>query len=80
MPNVGVTVPGILAEGEVDGTKVALAPYFSGALASTNRNDKPACVNFLDGGAAEPLKNNKAANDEKSNQQYVATTSSPTAL
>lgn len=68
MPNVGVKVPGILAEGEVDGKTVKLAPYFSGALKSTNRDDKPTCVNFLDGGAAEPLMNNKPANDEKSNQ------------
>ncbi|OAQ96165.1 hypothetical protein LLEC1_02110, partial [Akanthomyces lecanii] len=67
MPNVGVMVPGILAEGEQDGSKVNLAPYFNGMLASSNRGDKATCVNFLDGGAAEPLKNNKPANDEKSN-------------
>ncbi|KAJ6786341.1 hypothetical protein PWT90_04731 [Aphanocladium album] len=73
MPNVGVSVPGILKEGEVDGTKVALAPYFSGALASTNRNDKPTCVNFLDGGGAEPLMKNMAANDDKSNQHFLLT-------
>ena len=30
-------VPGILAPGEFNGTQVNLAPYFSGALASTNR-------------------------------------------
>ncbi|KAJ3480546.1 hypothetical protein NLG97_g8049 [Lecanicillium saksenae] len=73
MPNVGVSVDGILKDGEVDGTKVSLAPYFSGALASTNRNDKPTCVNFLDGGGAEPLMKNMAANDDKSNQHFLLT-------
>lgn len=68
MPNTGVAVPGILAKGQVDGKDVNLAPYFSGALASTNRKNKPTCVNFLDGGAAEPLKKNMPANDKKSNQ------------
>lgn len=68
MPNVGVSVPGILAKGQVDGKDVNLAPYFSGALKSSNRGGKAACVNFLDGGGAEPLKKNMPANDDKSNQ------------
>lgn len=68
MPNVGVKVPGILAKGDVNGTAVNLAPYFSGGLASTNRGDKATCVNFLDGGAAEPLMKNMPANDKSSNQ------------
>ncbi|CEJ82136.1 hypothetical protein VHEMI02221 [[Torrubiella] hemipterigena] len=54
MPNVGVSVPGILAPGEVNGKKVNLLPYFDGTLASTNRGDKAVCKNFLDDGGAEP--------------------------
>lgn len=73
MPNVGVKVPGILAEGKVDDEDVKLAPYFSGALKSTNRGDKPTCVNFLDGGGAEPLMKNMPANDETSNQHFLLT-------
>lgn len=62
-------VPGILAPGEVNGTKVNLAPYFTGDLESTNRGgDSGVSVNFLDGGGADPLKNNKPADDESSNQ------------
>lgn len=72
-PNVGIKVPGILAEGEVDGEKVNLLPYFNGDLKSTNRDDKAVSVNFLDGGGAEPLKDNKPANDNKSNQHFLLT-------
>ncbi|KAG6011626.1 hypothetical protein E4U41_005456 [Claviceps citrina] len=68
-PNVGVQVPGILAPGEIDGKKVNLAPYFTGALASSNRGGTSgSSVNFLDGGGAEPLKKNKPANDRSSKQ------------
>lgn len=48
---------------------VNLMPYFSGELATTNKGGKDGVkVNFLDGGAAEPLKKNKPANDDTSNQ------------
>ena len=67
MPNKNA-VPGILAPGEVNGEKVNLAPYFSGGLASSNVGGKAEAVNFLDGGGAEPLKNNKPANDKTSKQ------------
>ncbi|KAG6069279.1 hypothetical protein E4U33_004897 [Claviceps sp. LM78 group G4] len=74
MPNVGVTVPGILAPGEIDGTKVNLAPYFNGGLASSNRGGKSGVsINFLDGGGAEPLKNNKPANNNTSKQYFLLT-------
>ncbi|KAI9794257.1 MAG: hypothetical protein M1816_006183 [Peltula sp. TS41687] len=69
-PNVGIAVPGILAQGaKFNDTPVNLAPFFNGMLESTNRGgDKGVSVNFLDGGGAEPLKNNKPANDDASNQ------------
>lgn len=68
-PNVGVAVPGILAKGTFNGSEVNLLPFFDGTLNSTNRGGPSGVsVNFLDGGGAEPLKNNKPANDDKSNQ------------
>ncbi|KAI8625085.1 hypothetical protein F5Y19DRAFT_489928 [Xylariaceae sp. FL1651] len=74
VPNVGVTVPGILAPGEYNGTKVNLLPYFNGELASSNRGgDEGVSVNFLDDGGAEPLKNNKPANTESSQQYFLLT-------
>ncbi|CAM1505102.1 Fc.00g107390.m01.CDS01 [Cosmosporella sp. VM-42] len=74
LPNVGIKVPGILAPGEINGTKVNLLPYFSGDLASSNRGgDEGVSVNFLDGGGAAPLMKNKPADDEESNQYFLLT-------
>ncbi len=68
-PNVGITVPGILAKGKYNNTDVNLLPYFNGGLNSTNRGgDKGVAVNFLDDGGAVPLTLNKAANGTTSNQ------------
>ncbi|RWA10897.1 hypothetical protein EKO27_g4213 [Xylaria grammica] len=73
-PNVGVSVPGILAPGTYDGADVNLLPYFTGELASSNRGgDHGVSVNFLDDGGAEPLKNNKPANTENSSQYFLLT-------
>ena len=67
-PNVGVAVPGILAPAEYGGEMVNLLPYFNGCLESTNVNNVPSSVNFLDGGGAAPLKMNLPANNPNSNQ------------
>ena len=67
-PNVGVALPGILAPAVYGGEQVNLLPYFNGCLESTNVNDKPASVNFLDGGGAAPLMMNMPANNMNSNQ------------
>lgn len=68
-PGSLVPVPGILAAGTEDFAGVDLAPYFNGALASTNRGgDSGVSVNFLDGGGAVPLMAGKPANDDTSNQ------------
>jgi hypothetical protein len=67
-PNTGVAVPGILAPAVVNGESVNLLPYFNGCLYSTNVNDAPSAVNFLDGGGAAPLMMNMPANDANSNQ------------
>lgn len=67
-PNVGVALPGILAPGVYGGEQVNLLPYFNGCLESTNVNNKPASVNFLDGGGAAPLTMDLPANNMNSNQ------------
>lgn len=78
-PNIsGVTwpmvkVPGILANGTVNGTHVNLLPYFNGGLASTNRDGKAVSVNFLDDGGAMPLIAGKPANGMDSNQYFLLT-------
>lgn len=73
-PNVGIKVPGILAPAMVNGTAVNLAPYFTGALLSTNMGGSMGVsVNFLDGGGAAPLMMNMAANDTSSNQYTLLT-------
>jgi hypothetical protein len=72
--NKGITVPGILANGTVNGTMVSLLPYFSGALASTNTGGTVGrSVNFLDDGGAVPLMMNKPANGTTSNQYTLVT-------
>jgi hypothetical protein len=68
-PNVGVTVPGILANGTYNGTAVNLLPYFDGALLSSNMGGKSGVSqSFLDGGGAAPLLMDMPANDTTSNQ------------
>lgn len=65
---VGGGLPGILAPANYGGEQVNLLPYFNGCLLSTNVNNMPSSVNFLDGGGAAPLKNNMPANNPNSNQ------------
>jgi len=73
-PNVGITVQGILAKGTFNGTDVNLAPYFTGALASTNTGGlMGVSINFLDGGGAAPLLLNMPANNTSSNQYKLLT-------
>lgn len=68
-PNVGVHVPGILANGTYNGTAVNLLPYFSGGLLSTNEGGSSGmAVNFLDDGGAAPLMINKPSNGTSSRQ------------
>lgn len=73
-PNVGVSVPGILAKGTYNGTEVNLLPYFNGALASSNRGGSSGVsVNFLDDGGAAPLMKNMPSNTQTSNQYKLLT-------
>ncbi|KAJ3329047.1 hypothetical protein HDU93_001161 [Gonapodya sp. JEL0774] len=62
-----IVVPGILS------SSGGLAKYFNGAVKTTNRNDVPTAVNFLDGGGATPLRNNTPAIDVTSNQYILVT-------
>jgi hypothetical protein len=62
-------VPGILSPNAMfNGSAVNLAPYFSGALKSTNVNGTASSANFLDDGGAAPLMMNKPANGTSSKQ------------
>ncbi|KAK4617444.1 hypothetical protein CLAFUW4_11822 [Fulvia fulva] len=73
MPNVGIKVPGILANGTGEYEGVSLLPYFSGGLVSTNAGGMPKAVNFLDDGGAAPLMMNKPANGTNSAQYRLLT-------
>lgn len=65
-------VPGILAPATYNGEQVNLLQYFDGELKSTNRGGKcGVSVNFLDGGGAAPLMNDRAANCKNCNQLQV---------
>lgn len=67
-PNVGITVPGILAAGTFNGQPVNLLQYFDAQGPTTNVNGIPTHQSFLDGGGAAPLKMNMPASDTTSNQ------------
>ena len=67
-PNVGIKVKGILSPGMYNGVEVNLLKYFDGSGYTTNVNNVPSRVNFLDGGGAVPLKENKPALCHSSNQ------------
>ncbi|GAQ90081.1 hypothetical protein KFL_005970020 [Klebsormidium nitens] len=69
----GINVPGILAPGVVNGEAVNLLPYFNGQLKTTNEDNQPASVNFLDGGGVDALKQNLPAFDRTSNQYFLLT-------
>jgi hypothetical protein len=68
MPNVGVSVNGILNKGTYNGTEVNLLPYFDGTLKSTNRGSASA-VSFLDDGGAAPLMKNMPSNGNMTSNQ-----------
>lgn len=53
--NVPKELTGILSPGVQDGNSVDLMPFFNGTLASTNLNNQPVGVNWLDDGGLAPL-------------------------
>lgn len=46
---------GILNPGVHDGVPVNLLPFFNGSIASTNLNNQPVGINWLDDGGIQPL-------------------------
>lgn len=67
-PNVGISVPGILAPAEFGGESVNLLPYFNGCLKSSNRGE-PTAINFLDGGGAASVIDGTLLADTSSRQK-----------
>ncbi|KAL2845829.1 hypothetical protein BJX68DRAFT_269027 [Aspergillus pseudodeflectus] len=70
-PNTGHAVAGIAAPAVYNGTEVALLPYFTGELNSTNTGGEVGASKlFLDDGAAEPLARNMSSAGDVQSAQY----------
>jgi hypothetical protein len=67
----GTAVPGILAPADYMGQKINFLGNFDGSLATSNVNNVPSKVNFLDGGGAAPLLKSKSSNDPASKQDFL---------
>jgi hypothetical protein len=55
LENKSVESTGILRPGEFDNVDVSLLQYFNGSRASSNVNNAPIGINWLDGGGFDPL-------------------------
>jgi hypothetical protein len=55
LPNASPNLTGILNPGTYNGTSVDLGGFFNRSLLSSNVNNGPAAVNWLDGGGTQPL-------------------------
>ncbi len=55
LSNISSDITGILNPGNFSGTPVDLRPWFNGSLASTNLNNQPVGLNWLDGGGLDPI-------------------------
>ncbi|KAN0089018.1 hypothetical protein V8E51_019278 [Hyaloscypha variabilis] len=55
LPNVNSSITGIFNPGTFDGTAVNLQPWFNGSKDSTNLNNQPVGVDWLDGGGTDPI-------------------------
>lgn len=53
--NTSIDITGILNPGTFQDLSVDLAPWFSGAIDSTNLNDQAVGINWLDDGGLDPL-------------------------
>ncbi|GAM91249.1 hypothetical protein ANO11243_092960 [Dothideomycetidae sp. 11243] len=66
---------GIVGAGTYNGAQVNLAPYFTGALNSTNNGGMMGeSVNFLDDGGATPIMNGMPSNGNMTSNQYLLLT------
>jgi hypothetical protein len=55
IPNINPEITGILNAGVFENTPVFLLPWFNGSIDSTNLNNQPVGINWLDGGGTAPL-------------------------
>ncbi len=55
IPNISSEITGILNPGQFNDEFVNLQPWFNGSIDSTNLNNQPVGINWLDGGGTEPL-------------------------
>lgn len=53
--NVSSDITGILYPGSISGTPVDLRPWFNGTIDSTNLNNQPVGIDWLDDGGTQPL-------------------------
>ncbi|KAI8626191.1 hypothetical protein F5Y19DRAFT_229538 [Xylariaceae sp. FL1651] len=79
LPNASEDSTGILNPGSFDGQAVYLRSWFDGSKATTNLNNQPVGIDWMDGGAQEPLLSflNGSANtvelDQKTNEYRLFT-------
>ena len=57
LTNISSDITGILNPGTLNGLSVNLQPWFDGSLESTNLNNQPVGINWLNGGGLDPLYN-----------------------
>jgi len=55
IPNINPEITGILNPGVFENTAVHLLPWFNGSIDSTNLNNQPVGIDWLDGGGTAPL-------------------------
>jgi len=55
IPNINPEITGILNPGVFDNEPVFLRPWFNGSIDSTNLNNQPVALNWLDAGGVAPL-------------------------
>lgn len=53
--NINPEITGILNPGIFENTPVLLLPWFNGSIDSTNLNNQPVGIDWLDGGGKDPL-------------------------
>ncbi|KAE9364914.1 hypothetical protein N431DRAFT_446630 [Stipitochalara longipes BDJ] len=57
LPNVNSSITGIFNTGTYQGVTVDLQPWFNGTKQSTNLNNQPVGIDWLDGGGTAPIYN-----------------------
>jgi hypothetical protein len=73
VPNA-TDITGVFNPGIYQGVPVNLRPWFDGSKASTNLNNQPVGINWLDGGGVQPLNNFLTSGSETAIQFSTNTT------